>query len=281
MFKLNWKIALMSDQEDIYIKALRRILRPMLRVLISRGITLPTLVQLIKRVYIEAAQDFSIPGKQLTDSRISLITGLHRRDVKSIREELATEVPAVAYVPMGARVISVWTGNADYLTEEGMPKALNKNGAGSFEELVASVNKDFRARTLLDEWLSKGIISNTDDGLLQLHVEAFVPSENEQEMLAFFGANIGDHVATAAHNLMNPGERILERAAYHNSLTIESVAELEALSQEKAMQLLVEINQRAVSLAKADLGKDGNTYQYRFGTYFYHSGMEKMTKGLE
>ena len=271
----------MSNSDVLHLKALRRIVRPLLRVLISRGITLPTLVQVVKQVYVEAAQDFTIPGKSMTDSRISLITGLHRRDVKSIREALEAEVPSKPHLPIGARVVSIWTGETKYLTEAGEPKALPKHGEDSFDEIVASINKDFRSRTLLDEWLSKGIVSYTLDNLLQLHVEAFVPSDDEQEMLAFFGANLGDHMATAAHNLMNPQARILERAAYQNGLTQKSIAQLESSSQQAGMQLLVEVNKQAIALAQQDADVDEVKYQYRFGTYFYHSGMETVTPDSE
>ena len=35
---------------------------------------------------------------------------------------------------------------------------IKENGAQSFEELVVSVSKDIRPRTLLDEWSKRGFV---------------------------------------------------------------------------------------------------------------------------
>ena len=271
----------MTNPQNIYLNALRRILRPLLRALINKGITLPALTQLLKQTYVEAAQDFTLPGKPLTDSRISLITGLHRRDVKTIREELEQEVPSQPPLSIGSRVISQWTGNSDYLNAKGLPKVLPKHGDGSFEYLVSSINKDFRARTLLDEWISKDIVSVDGEDMLQLHVEAFVPSDDEQEMLGFFGDNLGHHMAAATHNLLTPEQRLLERAAYHNGLSQESIDVLQDMAQKGAMELLVAINHKAVALAQDDAQLECEKLQYRFGAYFYHSGIESESAKLE
>ena len=66
--------------------AVTRLLRPLLRVLIAQGITLPILIRLLKELYVEVAEtSFSMPGRTQTDSRINLLTGVHRKDVRMLR----------------------------------------------------------------------------------------------------------------------------------------------------------------------------------------------------
>ena len=68
--------------------ALLSILRPLVRYLIGRGWTYPVLTDLLKAVYLEEAvrhySDDAGPDG-MTDSRASLLTGLHRKDVKRLR----------------------------------------------------------------------------------------------------------------------------------------------------------------------------------------------------
>jgi hypothetical protein len=58
------------------VAAVRRILAPMVRVLIHFGVTFPSLSVLLKGVYVEQAErHFRLSGKAMTDSRVTLLTG--------------------------------------------------------------------------------------------------------------------------------------------------------------------------------------------------------------
>lgn len=259
------------------IQALERLLRPLVRSLINNGITLPLLSRMLKSVYVKAAQDFSLQHKNLTDSRISLLTGVHRKDVKTIRETQAQGILKRGNYSVAARVLAEWTANSAFLDADGAPVFLPKLGAGSFEELVALVNTDIRARTLLDDWLSKGMVIINEQGLLCLQQAAFAPSHNEKELMDFFGANLADHIAVAAHNLENQADRLLERSTYYDGLSTESVAKIRHFTEQQAMQTLVKVNKFAYQLAKQDAGQPNADQRFNFGTYFYHSGIDPVT----
>ena len=68
-------------------RALKAVLRPLVKMMIARGVTAPSAYRLLKEVYVESAEaDFSEErGARPTDSRISVLTGIHRRDVKALR----------------------------------------------------------------------------------------------------------------------------------------------------------------------------------------------------
>ena len=74
--------------------ALERVLRPLVRLLLAHGITFPALSRLLKSVYVQVAErDFALEGKRVSDSRVSLLTGVHRKDVRTLRGEGADESP--------------------------------------------------------------------------------------------------------------------------------------------------------------------------------------------
>src|ERR1044072_4765275 len=61
---------------------LARLLRPLVRLCIRSGMTFPALAQLLRELFVNVAEhDFALEGKEQTDSRVSLLTGIHRKEV--------------------------------------------------------------------------------------------------------------------------------------------------------------------------------------------------------
>src|SRR5438067_10374142 len=92
------------------IGALRSLLRPLVRLLVARGLTYPMLIELLKHTYVEVAErEFSLAGKAPSDSRVTLLTGVHRKDVRRLRESAPgprSEVPRS--VALGAQIVAAW-----------------------------------------------------------------------------------------------------------------------------------------------------------------------------
>jgi len=261
------------NDNTVFMLAIERILRPLVRSLIANGVILPMLHRILKKVYVSAAQDYQLQNKSMTDSRISLLTGVHRKDLKALRESVVTK-DYKTNTPVGARVLAEWTANGHYLNKDGTTAALAKLGPGSFAELVEAINTDIRPRTLLDDWLSKGIVSLDEADHVCLNRDSIILSHDSNELIDFFGTNLGDHIAAAAHNIEHPNHRVLERATYYGGLTTKSVETIRAYAQRKAMETLVDINKVAHSLAQEDQGKQSANQRFKFGSYFYHSGLE-------
>ena len=198
------KIFLLEEAEDykilaknLYIDALRDILKPLAKNLITREVTLPVLVALIKESLVDAAEKDRQEIKK-TDSRISLMTGVHRKDVRKIRE---LGYKNINDNTLNARVLAEWTGNRNYTDSNGLPKKLRPTGPNSFEQMVSSISTDIRPRTLLDEWITLKKVTLDDEGAISLDLKNYAPSESDDELLHFFGKNIGDHISSATNNI--------------------------------------------------------------------------------
>lgn len=254
--------------------AIHRLLRPLIRVLIANGITFPALSRLLKEVYVEVAQEnFPAPGKPLTDSRISLLTGVHRKDIKALRERRRGGDAPSPVLSRNAHLVSLWAGAPEYLDARGRPRPLPRqharNSGPSFESLVESVSTDIRPRAVLDEWVRQGLARVDDDDLVHLDMAAFVPSEDFADLAYYFGRNLHDHIAASSHNLLGAEPSMLERAVYYEALRPGSVEELGDLSRELGSDALVKVNQRAFELAEQDKGASDATKRMTFGVYFY------------
>jgi hypothetical protein len=258
------------------VRALRHLLRPLVRLLLSNHITYPLLSNLLKSVYVEIAErEFALEGKRLSDSRLSLLTGIHRKDTKRLRAEGSEEYLPPPSVSLGARLAARWTSEPEFLDASGAPRALacvaDATGTPTFERLVASVSKDIRPRAVLDEWVRLGVVEVEREAgeRVRLRVEAFVPEKGFDEKAHYFGRNTHDHLAAGVHNLMGQGPPMLERSVYYDGLRPESVDELAHLSERLAMDALKKVNSRAMSLQTSDAGSVGARMRMNFGSYFF------------
>lgn len=254
------------------VAALRRVLRPLIRLLLLHGIRFQALCDLIKSTYIQVAEEeFRLDSKAQTDSRISLLTGVHRRDVKRLRNESLAVSSLSLQASLSAQLLAMWSGHTEYLDSQGVPLPLprlaSKGGEHSFEALVRSVSKDFRARVVLDEWLRQGIASLDEQDNVHLAADAFVSPQGIEEKIFYFGQNIHDHLAATVHNLSGIATPFLERCVYYDNLTAESIKEYERVAKSAGMRALHTVNRHAIELQKRDMGNSDAVYRANFGIY--------------
>ncbi len=266
------------SKEKILAKALTQMLKPLVRLLIHQNITYIGLLDLLKNTYIEVAEEsFGIENKRLTDSRISLLTGVHRGDVKRIRMEgLDQPTEKEIKASLSAQMMSIWAGHQAYLDANGEPVSLYRyaqDGSPSFEELVLSVSKDKHPRSILDEWMNQGLVKlfeKDSKEQITLSEKGYVPEADFEEKLFFAGKNIGDHLSVVVHNLENQTPPMFDRAVYYHQLTTDSIKTLEDTSKTKMMHTLTEINQLASQLQDQDKQADNATHCMHVGAYFHH-----------
>ncbi|MDG4812363.1 DUF6502 family protein [Hydrogenovibrio sp. 3SP14C1] len=261
-----------SELDKVLAKTIKTMLKPLVKLLLSRGITYPNLLEPLKQIFVEVAEEsFALENKRQTDSRVSLITGVHRKEVKRLREMISNtqSLPEIK-AGLSAQIMSEWTGNDDFLSKSGQPLPLTKQGKKhSFEALVFTVSKDKHPRSVLDDWLNQGIVSINEEGLICLNEAGFVPTEDETEKLFFAGKNIGNHLSVVTNNLDKTQPAMFDRAVYYRYLSPESLHTVETIAKEKSLALLSEINHLAHELQQKDENNTSAVSQFHFGSYFY------------
>lgn len=246
---------------DALLRSLGRLLRPIVRLTIRNGVTFPVLADLLRDLYVDVAQhDVLTDEKSRTDSRISLLTGVHRKEIRRQRTAELAPQPEPPVVTLTSQIIARWQGDAAYRDAgTGAPKPLPRTSdtEPSFDSLVASVTKDVRHRAVLDEWQSQGLVSVDDEGRVTLNVAAFIPKPGREAQLFYFGRNLGDHIAAAAANISATATApFMDRSMHYDSLPVAVADQLEAMSREAGMKLLIEMNNTAMRMT-ADLPDDG------------------------
>ena len=262
--------------------ALKRLLRPLVKALIAKGVTAPALYSMLKELYVEVARDsFPIKGKPPTDSRVSVLTGVHRKDVRALRERPGvSESTLERRVTVMATVVGRWLADPRTTAADGSPKALPRQAEDgpSFAALVEAVCTDVRPRTILDELVRRGVVALDEKGdVVSLRADAMLTREAGDERFHFFARNVGDHMAAAVENISTEEgpAPFLERAVFYNNLCPGSVDEIEARARALATEALSELNrlgfarQSADARSDTDGGKEAACERFRFGVYFY------------
>lgn len=263
------------ESDYLLLQALRRVLRPLVRLLILKNVPLQVLNDLLKELYVNVAEDQLNGAKaKATHSQISLMTGVHRRDVRRYRDKTPDTGRDVPHVSVGAEIVAIWTGSPHFLSADGLPLPLpyaNKTTPSfSFSSLAESVSTDVRPRAMLDELLRQNIVRYNDvTDQVWLNTEAFVPQEGWAKKLYYFGRNLEDHLSSSVANIISDKPPYLDRSLYYSGLTKESAEELQALARETATKALRAVNRRALELSESDKDKDSALSRINFGTYFY------------
>ncbi|MEM8741904.1 MAG: DUF6502 family protein [Pseudomonadota bacterium] len=259
----------MTDATPL-LRALRRVLRPLVALMMARGLRYPELCDLLKAVYIETAErSFGIAGRRMTDSRLSLLTGLQRKDLRQRRDAAAVD-PAPGAGPL-PRVILAWQTLPAYQRDTGGPRPLPRLGpAPSFESLVGEISRDMHPRTLLDELARQNLVAIDAEERIELRAPAFLPHD-EADRLGYLGANLGDHAMAACANLTDePSRPFFERAAHFNGLTPAALRELDTLARALQAEALAQIAARATALQSRDAGSPEAQGRFRAGAFVYH-----------
>jgi hypothetical protein len=269
-----WKaIVAATEPTQPLLSAVEAMLRPLVRLLIASGVTYPALCDLLRRLYVSVAgADFSQPDRRRTVSQVSVLTGIHRKEVKRLSDlpeaALAGPPPQLA---LATELVMQWAATPEFTDAEGNPLALPRLHAAagpSFASLVESVSKDVRPRALLDELLRSGAVTVDGDDRVHLNQAAMIPRAGFDKLAYYFGRNLRDHVMAAASNLLGERKPFFDRAAFHGTLRADSVRRIAELVERVGSQSLLRVYKEARALAEADAGATDANQRITFGAYF-------------
>jgi hypothetical protein len=263
----------MSSRSAIVLSAVLQLFKPLARLLLRHGVAYPAFAAALKQVFVDAAMDeLQHAGRKQTDSAVSLLSGVHRRDVRTLGHTvLARGLAAGEPMNMASQVVARWLSDSRFLDRQGRPRALPRAGDGpSFDALVAAISSDVRPRAVLDELVRLGLAEEADGGV-RLLAPGFVPRQGFGEMASLLQDNLHDHIAAATLNL--DGEHnYLEQAVFADQLTAESVQHLHAAAAHAwrdAFRHVMQEAQARFDHDQAHASAPQRRHRVRFGAYFF------------
>jgi hypothetical protein len=222
--------------------AVLRLLRPLVRILLRNGVSYTTFADLAKWVYLDVAtKEFDISGRKQSTSRVSILTGLSRREVMRVRLLSRPDVAAsTERHNRAARVIAGWRREREFLDAQGHPLPLPMEGRGpTFGALVNRFSGNVPPRAVLDELKRVGAVQELKDGRLCLRARAYIPKSTDAGRHHLLGTDVRHLISTIDRNL-NPGPSgpLFQRKVAYDNLPIEVLPEFRSRFTEKAQALL-------------------------------------------
>jgi Family of unknown function (DUF6502) len=258
-----------QTRQSAVLRALARVLRPIARLLIAGGVPIQAASESLKRAYVEAAHRHF--GKEAgTDSRLSLLTGINRKEVRRLTTPVADEWGPESVTSFASAVHTAWTLRRQWRGRDGQPRVLPMRGKGSFDVLVKGVTRDLRPASVLAELVRLGYAQVGEDDTVRAVGDAFLSQREFADRLGPLAENLQDHADAAVSNVLGTSPPFLERTLFADELSQESAKALQEEARAKWKRVHDELIVRADALEAEDkrLGRHAGT-RIRIGVYVY------------
>ncbi len=179
---------------------LQIILKPLMRFCLRHSVRIQEILEAVKIALIEAAKEEMIEREELINiSRISVMTGIHRRDVMRIHRDEITLDGSKNFIP---RLIGQWQSDKRFCVKGKKPRILSRQGEGNdeFEKLVRLVSNDLHPGTVLFELERLGIVRRVKDGV-RLITAVYSPPKNIRNGFELLAEDANDLIAAVEENI--------------------------------------------------------------------------------
>jgi len=263
--------------------AFRVLMGPLVRILLRQGISYAEFSEVAKAVYVEVAlKDFKVSGRKATRTRIAVMTGLTRKEVKRVIDEAVKErfELKTSFNRLG-RVLVGWHTDADFTGPYGMPLELQYETGNpnepTFSVLVKRHSGDMSPRSILDELVRVGAIRETDVGWFRVMRREYIPEAQGTHTFERTGVVVRNFVNTLEFNMtkLAPGKGRFERhVTADDGIRREDLPKFDHYLRERCQVLLEEIDNWLAGLPKPDPKKGDDVIHTGIGIYHYMSHAE-------
>jgi hypothetical protein len=257
-----------EEHAQLALREARGLMTPIVRWLLRHGVSYTSFADMLKAVFVQVArEELSRGGAKPSHSALSVLSGVHRKDVRLLADALP-HTGAPRNIPLASQLFTRWLTDPACRGADGQPLPLARSGAEpSFEALARQLSSDVHPRTLLDELVRLGLVRLEDERVVP-QASSFVPAAGLAELTALFSANAADHLAAAVHNLTEGGPSFLEQSVFANGLSEASAKQLAQTARGAWQRSFDELAGEARERIRADKTSNEN-FRIRYGVYFY------------
>jgi hypothetical protein len=238
-----------KSSRDQLLYSFRRVLRPLIRILVRSGVRYDEFLDLVRGVYVETAvRDGLGDDVRLTRAKVSLSTGVPRRDVdRFIDHDGALPPQPRTLTATLSEVLNRWHTDPQFVGPYGIPLELDvrSSKSRSFLELVSGVDASANVHDVLDELIRLKTVVWSGDTHVRTISRAFIPVEEmSPAQLEFFGNALTRLANTLQFNLdrKNSDKRLERSVISDRGLPRAVVPVFEKHVREKVSDLLVELD---------------------------------------
>ena len=243
------------------------------RIFLRYNIGYREFADLAKAAFVQVGtNDYGIRGRPTNVSRVAVMTGLTRKEVKRIRD--LGHGFGDAFIsrrnPL-AEILHYWNTDPVYCDEKGVPRELPFDGSeGSFWSLVRRCAGDIPPGAMRTELKRIGAVTETPDGLLRVTTREHFPKDAEGRVVIGVNHGLRQLASTVAFN-SDPEQTTTRTQKFVDSPAIKKalVSNLQKELDERIMEFAVEIDDRFSEVESGDEVDANDTVNVGVGIYFY------------
>lgn len=216
--------------KSVAIKACRHFMIPVARFMLNIGVSYNEFAEISKLAFVQVASDeYGIRGRKTNMSRVSVMTGLNRKEVRKIRDRLENEDWTLdTGLSKPAAVLTTWFTDSSYLGPRGAPAWLPyeaDDGKRSFSNLVREVGGDVPPGAMLRELRRAGCVKEMKPGVWKAVKRQYSPGGVDLFQVQRFGECLHDLANTMGRNYLESStqsERLFEFRAWADNVNVGS-----------------------------------------------------------
>lgn len=208
-----------SAIHEAVLQACRNFMIPIARFLLRNGVTFKEFAEVSKWAFVQvAAEDYGAGERKASVSRISVATGLSRKEATRCLGSTCNQLLDQLDWSAAARVLQAWHTRGAYLDSERMARPLAES---EFRSLVLTATPQSSAVAVRDELVRSGNAVVGEDGSLLPTSRFFVPDPRDLRTIEYVGLALHNLASTLNRNALPGSEekaRFFERSSFSRSL---------------------------------------------------------------
>ncbi|MEM8682377.1 MAG: DUF6502 family protein [Pseudomonadota bacterium] len=253
------------------------VLKPIARILLRFGIGFREFAEVAKTAYVDvASRDFGLRGRPTNISRVAVMTGLTRKEVRRLRDKIndGQSSLVVKTTPL-SDVLHHWHADTEFTDTNGKPLSLefSSDGTSSFSELVRKYGGDIPPGAMRTELKRVGAVTEDDGGRLSVLKRTFRAEEDHDSLITSLIHGVYPLLANVNHNSnsSNSDEPWQQFVTYTNSVRKSDVPRLRRISGDRLAEIAKSIDD--LLMAYETLYEDGDTGEEKstlaVGVYYF------------
>ena len=224
------------------LNALQLVLRPLVKILLRYGIGVSEFSEVVKKSYVDVAStEYGIRGRPSNISRVAVMTGLTRKEVRRLRNSIETGEAnlSVKTTPI-AEILHRWHAEDDFLDENGRPAALSfADGENSFSALVKRFGGDVPAGAMRTELKRIGSVDEDENGCLRLLKRSVSPSDQTDNLISSLVHSAYPLLSTIVENCASESgpAGLAQLATYSTDINTADLKRLRRISYDRLTDL--------------------------------------------
>ena len=264
-----------DDIKKRVLDAFLLVLRPVVKILFRYGISYGEFAEVAKTAFVDvASSEFGIRGRPTNISRVAVITGLTRKEVRRIRNviEEGGDIVSVKSTPI-AEILSRWHAEDDFLDKNGRPRALQfSGGEHSFSELVRRFGGDVPPGAMRTELKRVGSVEEDEKGRLKIKRRSVIPVDKVEKLISSLIHGVYPLICTIEMNSEIEGEKegLPQFTVYSRAIRDSDLTRLRRISYDRLSDTAESFDDLFIAYESLNADRsDGESNIVSVGLYYF------------